>query len=103
MKRAAVLALFASGCSWAVSRAPERGRSCTASIIPPAIDTFEAAGAAGLALASLAYVNEGHSDGDVVGLIGLISAGVGLVYAASAKHGFDRAAECRNADVAHLR
>jgi hypothetical protein len=99
MKRAALVAVVVSGCSWTFSRAPERGRPCKANVVAPAIDTYEALGAGAIALASLKYVNEGHSDGDVIALVGAVSAGLSLLYAASAKHGFDRAAACKQADL----
>jgi hypothetical protein len=96
MKRiAVVLALFASSCSWALTRPPDRSRPalCSTTTAAPIFDLWNAIGGGVLTLWMLSET-EG-SQADTMGVLALITGGTTAVYAASAHYGFKNARACR--------
>lgn len=105
MKRIALLALFATSCSWAFSRPPQRpprrdaplASVCQPHYVAPVFDTWQAVGGGVLALyllaASSGSMNE--SSADTLVPLALITGGVSAVWGASAHYGFKQARACR--------
>lgn len=102
MKQAAIVALFATGCSWMFSRPPNRSApSCAPSYAAPALDTYQAIGGGVLALWAFGHASDDQysSEADTFGLIGAVLAAETTLYALSARYGFEQARACRELRV----